>query len=294
MEFITILTTTYNRAQLIGNLYQSLENQSDHDFKWLIVDDGSKDNTKEIVDELQLKSSFPIEYIYKDNGGKHTALNIGIKQIQTELTIIVDSDDILLPDAISSIRLIHDKYKENTSIGAYSFLKCYPNGEKVIGLDRNEFVASYIKYRISENRPGDMAEVFKTEVLKEFPFPEFEGERFLSEDVVWIQIGLKYLYVFINKAIYQCEYLQGGLTDNDKPMKFASPLGSMLRGKMLMTKECGLIANVKGAIIYDCYKRKYNRKVSDQRLHLTGREKSLCLITKGVSLIFYKKWERKS
>lgn len=135
------------------------------------------------------------------------------------------------------------------------FLKSNPDGNPVVGLEKEEFVTNYIGYRIKGNRPGDMAEVFRTDVLKAYPFPEYSGEKFLSEDVVWIEIGKKYNCVFVNKSIYQCEYLDCGLTANDKSLKFASPKGSMMRGKQLMSKECGIKANIKGAIIYDCYKK---------------------------------------
>ena len=91
-----------------------------------------------------------------------------------------------------------------------------------------------------------MAEVFRTEVLKKFPFPQFKGERFLSEDIVWIEIGLKYDCVFINQPVYQCEYLEDGLTANDKKMKFASP-GFMMRGKIFNEPRMWIEGKYKGS-----------------------------------------------
>lgn len=293
MKTVTIITPTYNRAELLKNLYQSLEQQNNKDFEWLIVDDGSTDCTKEAVEEITDNASFHINYIWKENGGKHTALNVGIKTIHTELTMIVDSDDQLLPNAVDEICKVHHKYSSFDKIGVYSFLKCYSNGKPIVSLDKEEFVDSYVKYRIKENRPGDMAEVFKTCVLREFPFPEFQGEKFLSEDVVWIQIGLKYQYVFINKPIYQCEYLEGGLTANDKPMKFASPYGSMLRGKMLMNKECGIVQNFKGAIIYDCYRRNLTDVHLDERLNLNLRDRVMCILSEPISFYYFARWRKR-
>lgn len=293
MKTVTIITPTYNRAGLLKNLYQSLEQQSNKDFEWLIVDDGSTDHTKEAVEGIINKASFRVDYIWKENGGKHTALNVGIKTIHTELTMIVDSDDQLLPNAVDEICKVHRKYSSHDEIGVYSFLRCYSNGKPIVSLDAEEFVDSYIKYRIKENRPGDMAEVFKTLVLKKFSFPEFQGERFISEDVVWIQIGLRYQYAFINKPIYQCEYLEGGLTANDKPMKFTSPCGSMLRGKMLMSRECGIIQNFKGAIIYDCYRRKLVNAHLDERLKLDLRDKVMCFFCKPISIYYFARWRKR-
>ena len=252
-KLITVLTPTYNRGYKIRDLYDSLIKQTSKNFKWMIIDDGSTDDTKYICKEFIEEEKIDISYHCKVNGGKHTALNVGIEKIDTELTIIVDSDDWLLSDAIDTIEDIHQKYTGNDELSGYAFLRCKEDGKVIVNNQRNEFVANYIKYRIKGNLPGDMAEVFKTDIIKKFPFPEFKDERFLSEDVVWIKMGLEYNFLFTNLPIYVCEYLKDGLTSNDKPMKFKSPKGSVLRGKMLMIPECGLKWNVKGAIIYNCY-----------------------------------------
>lgn len=288
MELITIITPTYNRKNKIPKLYQSLCEQNNYNFRWLIVDDGSEDETDKYISEIKEEPRFKIDYIKKENGGKHTALNRGIKQINTELTIIVDSDDILLRNAISEIELIYNKYKSDEKIASYTFLRAKPDGKAIVSIEKDEFVANYIQYRIKENRPGDMAEVFRTSVLKENPFPEFPNERFLSEDVCWIEIGKKYDSVYINKAIYQCEYLEGGLTDNDKPMKFRAPNGSMLRGKELMSRECGLKVNIKGAIIYNCYRMEARKcVVKPEGLY----EKGLVGLTRVLGRYYNHKWK---
>ena len=274
----------------LKNLYYSLCKQTNYDFRWLVVDDGSRDETDQYIEKIKREPKFKIEYIKKANGGKHTALNTGVKQIKTELTMIVDSDDCLLPDAIEIISGIYSKYKDNMKIGSFTFLKIKSDGKAVVSLEENELVANYIKYRIKENRPGDMAEVFRTNVLKENQFPEFPNERFLSEDVCWIEIGKKYDSVYINKAIYECEYLQEGLTSNDKPMKFQSPCGSMARGKELMSRECGLKANIKGAIIYNCYRKCLVTEVP-KCLELSILNRILVIVTIPLGNLFYKKWK---
>lgn len=290
MSLVTVLTATYNREKELHNLYISLCEQTSKNFEWLVVDDGSKDNTESYICSIQENAPFKIRYIKKNNGGKHTALNVGIRVIETELTIIVDSDDTLLKDAIETIECYQDNYDQH-SLGAMTFLRCDKNKKAIVSLEQEEFVTSYVEYRIKGNRPGDMAEVFFSKVLKEFPFPEFEGEKFLSEDVVWIAIGEKYKFLFINKPIYQCEYLNDGLTSNDKKMKFASPLGSMLRGKMLMRPACGWKVNIKGAIIYNCYKLEVSKVIPDELALETIQEKSMVLLTKFIGKIFNKKWK---
>ena len=291
MAIVTIITPTYNRANTLENLYKSLLNQTNTNFEWLIVDDGSTDETESIVSSFIKENKIKIRFVKKPNGGKHTAVNYGVKFIDTPLTMIVDSDDKLLENAVAEIEKTYKKYKGNNKVGSFTFLKVYSNGESVVPIEEDEFVANYITYRIKGSRPGDMAEVFKTCVLKEYPFPEFENERFLSEDVCWIEIAKKYDTVFVNKAVYECEYLEGGLTANDKPMKFASPLGSMMRGKQLMSKECGLKVNIKGAIIYNCYKKSVKSDIPDS-LRFKGINKLIQIITLPFGFVFFKKWNR--
>ena len=293
MPLLTIITPTFNRGNRLPVLFLSLQNQSNMEFEWLVIDDGSTDNTCEYMENLIETAVFSIRYIKKMNGGKHTALNVGIKTINTLLTIIVDSDDVLLSNAVELIAAYYQKYNNRKEIGAFVFLKCDKPGKPIVQIDQEEYIDSYIQCRIRENRPGDMAEVFFTAVLKEFPFAEFEGECFLSEDVVWIQIGLKYKFVFINQIIYQCEYLDNGLTANDKPIKFASPYGSMLRGKMLMQKECGIKSRIRGAVIYNCYWDKAKGKLPLEVILYTPFDKLLVKITKPLGVYFRRKWSRK-
>jgi len=292
METLTIITPTYNRANLLVKLYQSLEQQTNKDFCWLVVDDGSSDNTYEVVRAFAKSASFNIVCVKKSNGGKHTALNYGIKSIATPLTMIVDSDDYLTSDAVSCIINVYHKYMQYENISAYTFLKGNSNGNHTVTIESDEFVENYINYRIKGHRPGDMAEVFKTEYLKRFPFPEYENEKFISEDIVWIQIGKISNAVYVNKVIYICEYLKGGLTDSDKKMKFLSPLGSMMRGKQLMSMECGAKENVRGAIIYNVYAHEARKKGINNMISLSHREKVLICSTKLLALYYYKKWHR--
>lgn len=255
MALVTVITPSYNRGYLLDQLFNSLQCQSSKNFEWLIVDDGSTDDTAHRVREYIQLADFSVRYLHKENGGKHTALNYAMPYVDSALTFIVDSDDTVLPNGIETIEYFYKKYCQDEKIGTYAFLKTTISKGVILRMPRDEYVSSYISERVRKNRPGDMAEVFLTKALKEFPFPEFPGEKFLSEDVVWIPLGVKYQTVFINIPIYQFEYLPDGLTQNDKKHKFASPLGSMMRGMMLMKPECGWRANLKGAIIYNCYKR---------------------------------------
>lgn len=257
MNRVTVLTPTYNRANELIRLYESLCRQSNKCFTWLIVDDGSVDDTKNIIDQLIAKNDLNIEYIYKENGGKHTALNLGISKINTELTFIVDSDDWLVDDAIDIILRYHKKYGDKKYICGYSFLRQYPDGKiNGKGFSQDEIISTCIKMRInSKDASSDKAEVFKTECLLEFPFPEFAGEKFLGEDTVWIRMTSVYQMVYINKVIYVGDYLKSGLTHNRRKHNIYSPKGCMCRAEEFLRKEVCLKYRIKGALQYVIYGR---------------------------------------
>lgn len=239
MELITIITPTYNREKYLEKLYNSLKEQTCKSFQWFLVDDGSTDNTKQLVNSFLLeKNDFKIQYIYQDNGGKHTALNRAIGLVDTELTFIVDSDDYLPVDSIQKIVQYHEKYKEQKeeyTLCGYSFLRCHADGSvNTAYFPQNEMIDSYRNVRINGNIGGDKAEVFYTDILKRFPFPVFEGEKFLPEDIVWMKMSGPYNMIHINENIYVCDYLEGGLTNSGRRMKIKSPKGMILRSKIYL------------------------------------------------------------
>lgn len=126
----------------------------------------------------------------------------------------MDSDDALTIDAVETILRYHRKYENRSNICGYAFLRSYPNG-KINGKKfvPDERIASYIDARInSDDTQADKAEVFKTECLREFPFPEYQDEKFLGEDIVWIRMARKYMMVHINKVVYVGSYQVDGLT----------------------------------------------------------------------------------
>jgi glycosyltransferase involved in cell wall biosynthesis len=291
---VTILTAAYNRAHTLPKLYDSLLNQTSNNFEWLIVDDGSKDETELLIQKYIEEKRIDIKYIKKENGGKHTAINTGVAHVSNEMTFIVDSDDYLSNDAVETIIEYYTKYKENKNLCGFSFLRANPTTKSVIGqkYKEDEFVENYIHCRINRNTQGDKAEVYYTEVLKKYPFPVYDKEIFLSEDVVWIEMAKTYDTLYVNKSIYFCEYLEEGLTKTDKKIKFNSPLGSMHRGKQMMYKKINFKTRIKGAIIYNCYKKEIKGKIP-QELKLNNKiEKLLTFITKPLGYIYNKKWKK--
>ena len=289
---ITVLTPTFNRGGELQSLWDSLQKQTVKEFEWLVVDDGSIDGTKNLITKLQEKSDFPIRYIYKSNGGKHTALNVGIQTICSELTFIVDSDDCVTDDAVESILKIHKKYRSQNNICGYAFLRAFPDG-KVNGkkFDVNEKIGSYIDVRVNGDDTGaDKAEVFKTHCLKEFPFPEYPNEKFLGEDLVWVRMARKYEMVHINKAIYVGNYLEDGLTNNRRKHNIASPVGCMHRAEEFMESDLKTRYRIKGGLQYIVYGRFAGVKIVD--LIRKSRHKVLATVCTPGGLFLHSRWSK--
>ncbi len=125
---ITIFTPTYNREQLLSRLFTSLREQSFKDFEWLIVDDGSTDNTQDVVQKFVEEGIVPIKYVFKRNGGKHRAINEGVKHAKGELFFIVDSDDMLPPDALKRVAEVYGQIKDDRNYGGVAGVDAYPDG----------------------------------------------------------------------------------------------------------------------------------------------------------------------
>ena len=288
---LTIITPTYNRSEKLKILWQSLLNQTNKEFEWLIVDDGSTDNTRELIEQLQSESNFLVRYIYKNNGGKHTALNLGIKTIESDLTFIVDSDDYLKEDAVDTIIEIHNKYYGYNEICGYSFLRAFPDGN-INGkhFNSSEMIGSYINIRInSHDTNSDKAEVFYTRCLKEFPFPEYTGEKFLGEDIVWVRMGRKYQTVYVNKVIYVGNYLEDGLTKNRRKSNITSPIGCMHRAEEFLEPDINIRYRIKAALQYIIYGKFAGMSIKN--LLKNTKHKILIGICILPGIVLYRKWK---
>lgn len=292
---ITVITPTYNRGKNLKKLYQSLLDQTNKKFKWLIIDDGSIDNTKAIVESFIAEKKVDIKYIKKENGGKHTALNLGIKNIDTELTFIVDSDDWLTEQAIEKIYAIHNKYKNEEDICGYSFLRKYSDGTiNGKALQQNEIIDTYINIRINGNDTNsDKAEVWKTKCLRKCNFPEFNNEKFIGEDVVWIKLALKYKMIFLNEPIYISEYLNDGLTNNRRKNNIKSPNGCWYRAKVTLEVAEKVKINykylVKCMLQYQIYGKFAGISIKDSYKNVSF--KILFILLFPISYIIFFKWK---
>lgn len=207
---ITVLTPTYNRAHTLPKLYKSLVDQTNHNFEWLVIDDGSNDSTQTLIENYKKESSFNIRYFKKENGGKHTALNMGFNKAKKKWIFMVDSDDWLKINTIEN--LCNEISSLTNDFNSISILKTYADG-KIIGDKYPNNLNTYLD-RIYNNILGDKADCIRKSSLEGFSFPEFPGENFMAESPLFIWLGLRGKTKFINFDGYICEYLEGGLTDN--------------------------------------------------------------------------------
>ncbi|QPC47647.1 glycosyltransferase family A protein [Mangrovibacillus cuniculi] len=212
---LTIFTPTYNRGDIIHKCYKSLCDQTNTNFTWLIVDDGSTDNTETVINTFIKENKINIIYIKQKNGGKHVAHNTGVLKCKTELFVCVDSDDYLTLDAVQEIYSAWEKVPDVSDLAGIIALKGISDKEPIgTWMPKNIQYSStfdlYDKYKFK----GDTLLVFKTNILREYLFPVFEGEKFVTEAVVYDLISQKHRMKLINKVLYLCEYLEDGLTRN--------------------------------------------------------------------------------
>ncbi len=220
---LTVFTPTYNRKELLTRAYKSLTVQTVRDFEWLIVDDGSTDNTEDAVKEWIDEGIIRIRYVYRQNGGKMRAHNTGTAAARTELFVCLDSDDYFVDTAVEELLAAYDN-------GACS--DCYgkPVGgvvahkgctsEKLLGdSDFPDVKYSTLYGLYLKGFSGETTLMYKTEILKEFPFPEIEGEKYVPEDYIYDKIDEVCVLAVLPRIITVCEITDNGYTESVKKLK---------------------------------------------------------------------------
>ena len=245
---ITIMTPTYNRAYVLPRLYDSLCQQTRQDFEWLVIDDGSTDGTAELIFDYRVKSDFSINYYYKENGGKHRAINEGVVHATGDWIIIVDSDDLLTGDAVAKL------YDVMNHIGSEFVGMCFRRttlSGHIIGISDPAWIKSIVMQPIMAGHvlKGDLAYVFRTNVMRECPFPEFPGEKFVPELYIWNKIAdIGKIVFYVDQVIYLCEYLPDGYTSNFKKNLRSNPCGFGLFYRDQVIRDTRLFGKVKACI----------------------------------------------
>jgi len=227
---LTVFTPTYNRAHTLHRVYESLCRQPGVDFEWLVVDDGSTDGTRALVEGWAKSAPFPVRYVWQANGGKHVAINHAVRLTSSPYLIILDSDDACVPGALAQVldAWNHLPPGREQEFGVIAFL-CQTEAGRVVG---TPFPSSPLDCRhyeafITHGVRGDKWECYRTQVLREFPFPEVLRESALPEGIILGRIGTRYQTRYVNQAlrIYHDDGLDSSIVRSSNPRR--NPLGRL-------------------------------------------------------------------
>ena len=224
---LTVFTPTYNRRDLLIRAYRSLTRQTLKDFEWLIVDDGSTDATDDLVKEWMDEGLITIRYYYKENGGKMRAHNMGVSKAGAPLFLCLDSDDMLVDTAVFDLLSSYDTVKgeviDGKRVGGIVAHKGRSKTELLsgVGFPKCDFSTLYGLYL--KGFKGETTLMYETDILRQFYFPEIDGEKYVPEDYVYDKIDNVCTLGVLDKIVTVCEIVEEGYTDSVKALRRNNP-----------------------------------------------------------------------
>lgn len=236
MQFLTIFTPTYNRAHTLYRTYESLCSQNCKDFIWLIIDDGSTDHTDELVNNWKKKENgFDIQYIYKENGGMHTAHNAAYENIHTELNVCIDSDDMMAPDAVEKIKNAWEKIRDKNYAGIIA-LDADMNTGRIIGKGFQDGIKeTTLGGYYASGGSGDKKLIYRTDIINSVPpYPVFEGEKYVGLVYKYTLIDQNYQLYVLNDVVCEVEYQTDGSSGTMWKQYMQNPKGFAFLRKVSM------------------------------------------------------------
>ena len=235
MAFLTVFTPTYNRAHTLGRTYKSLCNQKCKDFIWLIVDDGSTDSTAGLVKEWQQQEcGFEIQYIYKENGGMHTAHNMAYANIHTELNVCIDSDDKMASGAVSKIKSTWEQIKDKNYAGIIALDSDFEGNIIGTGFQEGVTETTLGDYYAAGGR-SDKKLIYRTDVINSVPeYPVFPDEKYVGLVYKYTLIDQKYKLYILNEIVCEVEYQPDGSSGTMWKQYLQNPKGFAFLRKTAM------------------------------------------------------------
>lgn len=250
---LTIMTPTYNREKKLADCYSSLLAQTSKQFIWMVIDDGSTDNTETVVDQWKTEGKIRIIYLRKENGGKASALNVGFKNLSTPYACCLDSDDIFSEKAVELAIQQLEKVKNDKQccgvIAVSSNMDGTPMGGAMIPTSCKTICISEL---LQLGNGVECVRFYKTEVLKNYAFPVYPGEKFVSPAWLDYEINRKYYFVPSWDVYCLCEYLPDGLTKNKRMVIVKNPHGYTAVKRQSFEFASSVKKIVKHGIMYDC------------------------------------------
>ena len=282
---ITVFTPTYNRADKLPRLFDSLTAQTSYNFEWLVVDDGSVDDTEDLILQLKKDAPFPVRYYKKENGGKHTAYNLALEHAQGEWLVCLDSDDTLTEQAVQVLCMWLEQAGDTDGVVAY---KEDLNG-KILG---TRFPEGVSQLHISDlgakyGCTGDYVFAYSTSIAKEYPFPVYAGERFAPEGVMLDKLGPKCSVSVVSQPLMCCEYQPDGYSAQAYRLIKENPCAYTQCFLQKIDLPTSVKDRVMNATRYQCYRRFAHGRGS----RYAGKYKLLvfCCIPMGWALYLYYK-----
>lgn len=250
MKKLTVFTPTYNRAYILTQCYNSLVNQTNNDFIWLIVDDGSTDDTEDLVNKFISEGKIEITYIFQNNGGKYKAINNAIKNCKTELFSFLDSDDYYKNDTVEQFLVNWETIKNDSSVAGIVARRCNKEG-KIVGSQNiiKDGLINFSNLRFKWNFYGDTCRMYRTNILKKCLYPELDV-KFIPENVMLGKIDEKYNVLFLNKALSVSEYLEDGYTKSYKNLLYRYPYSYLLSLKQDIINHPSFFGKCKKTVAY--------------------------------------------
>jgi len=239
LKKLTVFTPTYNRAYCLHICYESLKSQTNNEFVWLIIDDGSSDNTQELVNQWKKEGTVEIRYIKQENQGMHGAHNTAYEHIDTELNVCIDSDDYMPDDAVEKILSFWRK-NGNDQVSGMIGLDAFKNGD-VIGtrmpenINQSTLFDLYNKFGVT----GDKKLVYRSELTKKYPYPIFENEKYVGLAYKYHKLDENYPMLLMDEVLCIVEYLPDGSSLNMLRQYRVNPEGFAFYRKELMKLPFG-------------------------------------------------------
>ncbi len=281
---LTVFTPAYNRAYTLHKCYKSLKRQTAKDFVWLIIDDGSTDNTKELVDEWILEGAIDIEYYFQENQGMHGAHNTAYELINTELNVCIDSDDYMADDAIEKIINFWRKHGSDRYAGIVG-LDAAPDG-RIIGTRMPENVIEstlselYACYKVK----GDKKLVYRSELTRKVPpYPIFTGEKYCPLSYKYILIDQMCPLLIMNEVLCYVEYLSDGSSLNMIRQYKHNPRGFSFFRKVAMRYAPSVRERFREAVHYVSS----NLMIRNHKFLLESPCKSMTFLAAPFGLLLY-------
>ncbi|PYZ92581.1 glycosyltransferase [Salipaludibacillus keqinensis] len=281
--FITICTPTYNRAYTLPRLYESLLNQTNDDFEWIIVDDGSIDETKELVHKWISEGKLDINYIYQSNHGKHIALNNGMEAARGDMFTCLDSDDWFYNDTVHTAKKLWDE-KSNDRVAGFIALDTYEDGN-IIGSPLPDGVrqANWIDLIFKYSMKGDKAYFFDTKIIKNYKFPVFRGNKHMPPSYQYYMISKKYDFLLLNKPVKFVEYMDDGISKNKFKKYYIAPDNFTYYRLQIMN----LIPSFRRKIINAMHFNATNLMGKEKFIITKIEDKIIIIMTKPIGFLFY-------